>query len=235
MENQELSDTFSELSTPLIADACVRENLAIRLAPHGVRSLRPGIKLAGRVLPVRHCGSVDVFLEALGEGEEGDVLVIDNGGRPDEGCVGDLIAMEVKDSGLAGIVIWGFHRDTIDLLEVDLPLYSYGTCPVGPLRVDPREPEALESARFGDNLITNEDVVFADDDGILFVSSHNADAVLSRAIEIRNIERGQADLLHSGSNLRAQLKFEAFLRKRSADPSYPFRDHLRKIGGAIEE
>lgn len=235
MENQELSDTFSELSTPLIADGCVRENRAIRLAPHGIRALQPVTKLAGRALPVRHYGSVDVFLEVLGEGKQGDVLVIDNGGRPDEGCVGDLIAMEVKDAGLAGIVIWGFHRDTIDLLQVDLPLFSYGTCPVGPLRVDPTEPEALESALFGDNLITNEDVVFADDDGILFVSFQDVEVILSRAAEIRDIERGQADLLHSGSNLRAQLKFEAFLRKRSADPSYTFRDHLREIGGAIEE
>jgi regulator of RNase E activity RraA len=197
--------------------------------------LQPGKKLAGRTLPVRHYGSVDVFLEALGEGKQGDVLVIDNGGRTDEGCVGDLIAMEVKDSGVAGIAIWGVHRDTTDLLIVDLPLFSYGACPAGPLRVDAREPEALESARFGDRLVTREDVVFADDDGMLFVSSQDVETILSRATEIRNIERKQADLLQSGSNLRAQLEFEAYLRKRSADSSYTFRDHLREIGGAIEE
>jgi hypothetical protein len=38
------------------------------------------------VLPVRHYGSVDVFLEAFGRAQAGDVPVIDNGGRSDEAC-----------------------------------------------------------------------------------------------------------------------------------------------------
>jgi hypothetical protein len=43
--------------------------------------------MAGRALPARHYGSVDVFLEALGSAAHGDVLVVDNGGRADEACV----------------------------------------------------------------------------------------------------------------------------------------------------
>jgi 4-hydroxy-4-methyl-2-oxoglutarate aldolase len=60
----------------------------------------------------RHAGSIDVFLEALELARPGDVLVVDNGGREDESCVGDLVALEVQRAGLAGIVIWGLHRDT---------------------------------------------------------------------------------------------------------------------------
>jgi hypothetical protein len=41
-----------------------------------------GQGIAGRVLPVRHYGSVDVFLEAFSRAGAGDVLVIDNGGNP---------------------------------------------------------------------------------------------------------------------------------------------------------
>jgi regulator of RNase E activity RraA len=44
--------------------------------------------IAGRVLPVRHYGSVDIFLEAMGTAQRGDILVIDNQGRMDEGCIG---------------------------------------------------------------------------------------------------------------------------------------------------
>jgi len=40
----------------------------------------------------------------------GDVLVIDNGGRLDEGCIGDLTALEAEHCGLAGIIVWGAHR-----------------------------------------------------------------------------------------------------------------------------
>ena len=235
MENHDLSEKFSDLSTPLIADACIRLNQVIRIASPGIRPLIPGGKLAGRVIPARHYGSVDIFLEAMSNAKPGDVLVIDNGGRSDEGCVGDLIALEAKASGLAGLVIWGFHRDTTDLLQIAFPLFTYGACPAGPLRVDRREPGALSSARFGDFFVTGEDAVFADDDGVVFVSLQICEKILSTALEIREVELQQADLLHSGKNLRVQLRFDEYLRKRSANPSYSFREHLRQIGGAIEE
>ena len=104
MNNQQLNDTFSELSTPLISDACLRLNLPIRFAPVGIGPLHENNHIAGRVLPARHYGSVDVFLEAMGSAQPGDVLVIDNQGRMDEGCIGDLTALEAQACGLAGIV-----------------------------------------------------------------------------------------------------------------------------------
>ena len=82
---------FADLSTPLVADACIRTGVPLRVAPPGISAVIPRQRIAGRALPARHYGSVDVFLEALGSAGHGDVLVIDNGGRPDEACVGDLI------------------------------------------------------------------------------------------------------------------------------------------------
>jgi len=104
--NRKLRSAFAELSTPLLADACVRLKLSLRIAPPTIRPIKAKSRLAGRVLPVRHYGSVDIFLEALEAGQAGDVLVIDNGGRTDEGCVGDLTALETKACGLAGIMVW---------------------------------------------------------------------------------------------------------------------------------
>jgi hypothetical protein len=48
--------------------------------------------------------SVDVFLEAVRRGRPGDVLVVDNGGRADEACIGDLVVLEATAAGLAGLV-----------------------------------------------------------------------------------------------------------------------------------
>jgi regulator of RNase E activity RraA len=67
----------------------------------------PGSRLAGRMAPARHVGNVDLFLEALEGAAPGDVLVVDNGGRLDEACVGDLVALEVQAAGLEGLVIGG--------------------------------------------------------------------------------------------------------------------------------
>jgi regulator of RNase E activity RraA len=59
----------------------------------------------------------------------GKVLVVDNTGRRDEACIGDLIALETKMAGLAAIVIWGLHRDTPEILQIGLPVFSLGASP----------------------------------------------------------------------------------------------------------
>ncbi len=233
--SQELSGAFPELSTPLLADACVRLKIPLRIAPPGIRPLIAKSRLAGRVLPVRHYGSVDIFLEALETGQPGDVLVIDNGGRTDEGCVGDLTALETQACGLAGIIIWGCHRDTAELIEIGFPIFSYGICLAGPLRIDRRDQDAFSSAHFGDAVVTKEDVVFADADGVLFVPIGQAENVISTAKSIFQRERQQAHEIQRGRKLREQLRFDEYLARRSADPNYTLRQHLRAIGGAIEE
>ncbi len=226
---------FAELSTPLIADAALRLKIPLRISPPGIRQVTPNQRLAGHALPVRHFGSVDVFLEAMQSAQPGQVLVIDNGGRLDEGCIGDLIALEAKHCGLAGIIVWGAHRDTSELRQIRLPIFSYGSCPCGPQRLDPRDPSALRSARFGNFLVEPGDVVFADDDGCLFTAAEHLGDLLRVAHEIRQRERHQAEAIKSGRSLREQLEFAQYLEKRTADPSYTFREHLRKISGAIEE
>jgi len=62
MINRHLEGVFRDLSTPLVADACVRIGLALRLAP----------------------------------------------------------------PGLAGIIVWGCHRDTAEVVSVGLPVFSCG-------------------------------------------------------------------------------------------------------------
>ncbi|MFX1367462.1 MAG: RraA family protein [Promethearchaeota archaeon] len=235
MKNSAIAVQFSKLSTPLIADACIRLDISFNVAPFGIRPILSDSRIAGKALPVRHFGSVDVFLEAMNDTESGEILVVDNEGRTDEGCIGDLIVIEAIACNMGGIAIWGTHRDTPEILKLGLPVFSYGSWPVGPLRLDSRSADVFESARFGECLVTRDDVVFGDLDGVLFIPSKGVSDVLQTAESLLEKERSQADAVRSGETLREQLRFDEFLTKRKLDPDYDFRKHLRAIGGAIEE
>ncbi|MDX6280833.1 MAG: hypothetical protein QOH03_1904 [Kribbellaceae bacterium] len=228
----DLLKRFENLTTAHVADACLRAGLPVRTV-----SLLPVTsgRVAGRVLPVRHVGSVDIYLEAFESAEPGDVLVVDNGARRDEACVGDMVAEEAKAAGLTGLVIWGLHRDTVDIRAVGLPVYSLGALPTGPLRLDPQAPDALEYAVVGEWTVTRADVVLGDEDGVIFIPADRAEELLDLATSIQATERHQADLIRSGTSLRQQVGFDAYLAARKERPSLTFREHLRGVGGAIEE
>ena len=234
MEQPELAKRFGALSTANLADACMRAGVEVRCVP-SVRPVTAGSRLAGRALPAKHAGSVDVFLEAFEEARAGDVLVVDNAGRADEACVGDLVVLEAQAAGLGGVVIWGLHRDTADIKAIGLPVFSLGALPSGPQRLDPRPPDALTSATIDGWTVSSDDVIFGDDDGVIAVPADRAEEVMALADTIRNTEQGQADWIKAGVSLRAQLRFDDFLGRRQHNPGLSFRDHLRTIGGAIEE
>ena len=234
MDNRSLKEAFSELSTPLITDACMRLGVFMRVAPIGIKPLVAGWKMAGRVLPVRHSGSVDIFLEAMANAEAGDILTIDNAARRHEGCIGDLTVLEAEAMGLGGVAVWGYHRDTSQLIEIGFPVFSYGSYPAGPKRAYPRGSDALTTARFGDFKLTSDDVVLGDDDGVVFALLQDIERIISLARKIAETEVRQAENIKKGKTLSQQFKFDDYLKKRSKNPDYTFREYLKEIGGAIE-
>jgi regulator of RNase E activity RraA len=221
-------------TTPFIADACVQLSLPVRIGPFGLKCNFPGSKAAGPARPARHAGSVDVFLEAIAASRKGDVLVIDNGGRTDEGCIGDLVVGEAFMSGITATMCWGTHRDTAAIAAIGARVWSLGTCPNGPLELRRRTMTALTACSIGAVTVTPDDFVFADDDGVVVVAGQELDRVVEAARDIASREGAQAVRLLKGELLRAQLDFDNYLAKRQADPGYTFREHLKGSGGAIE-
>lgn len=223
-----------EWTTPFIADACVQLSLPVRVGPFGLKCNFPGSKAAGRARPARHAGSVDVFLEAIAASHQGDILVIDNGGRTDEGCIGDLVVGEAFVSGVAATICWGAHRDTGAIGAIGARVWSLGTCPNGPLELRRRTMTALTAASLGAVTVTPDDYVFADDDGVVVVAGQDLGKVVTAARDIASREGAQAERLLKGELLRTQFDLETYVAKRQSDPNYTFREHLKSFGGAIE-
>ncbi|RIQ10968.1 RraA family protein [Jiangella rhizosphaerae] len=225
---------FENLTTAHLADACLRAGVPVRCA--SLPPVVPGWRAAGRALPCVHVGSVDVFLEAYESAGPGDVLVVDNGGRGDEACVGDLAVLEARAAGLSGVVVWGLHRDTADIRAIGLPVFSLGALPTGPQRLDPRPADGgLVRAAVAGFEVTRSDAILADDDGVVVVPFDRAEELTALAAAIRDTERQQAELVRDGTTLRDQLRFGDYLARRRTEPELTFRQHLRSIGGAIEE
>jgi regulator of RNase E activity RraA len=209
-------------TTPVIADACALLQLPIRLGPAHIRpagATRPAI--SGPARPAKHAGSTDVFLEAIAASQPGEVLVIDNVGRLDEGCIGDLVAGEAHIAGMAGIVLYGAHRDTAAIEAIGIPVWSLGTCPAGPQELRTRSAHALEAASLGGHVtVTRDDYVFADIDGVVVVTQSELQRIVSAARDIAIREQAQAARLLKGERLRDQLRLDAYLTRRQGEPSY---------------
>jgi regulator of RNase E activity RraA len=219
-----------DLTTANLADACQRlgiEQRSVSLSP-----LLAGKRIAGPVLPVVHYGSVDVFLEAIDGAPAGCVMAIDNGGRSDEACIGDLVALEAMTAEFAGIVLWGYHRDSAEIKEIKFQVFSLGATPFGPRRLDRRIPGRI--ALIGDHPVTADDYVVADDDGVLLLPRDRLDELETTAAQVREVEQRQAAKAKNQTTLREQLKLREYVSAREENPDLTFREHLAALGAAIE-
>ncbi|MDT9598486.1 RraA family protein [Sphingosinicella rhizophila] len=130
-----------------------------------------------------------------------EVLVIDNGGRTDEACVGDLVALEADLVHLSGMVIWGLLRDTQERLRIGMPTFSMGSFPSGLRRVDRRSVDDLAGAQIGEWRVDGGDIAAADGDGILFLPVEQGDTIACAADDIKRMEQGCAEAMCAGTSL----------------------------------
>lgn len=225
---------LTSVSTAHLADACLVVGIDVRCGPTTLRPVTTHTRFAGPAQPVRHTGSVDVILEAIGRMPPRAVLVIDDDERTDRACIGDLTALEALHAGAAAMVVNGLHRDTHELLDLELPVFSLGASPTGPLEWSPSPPDALERCRLGPWEITRDDIVVGDRDGVILLPSSRLDEIVAAAATIRDRERHQSRLARAGVTLREQFGFDEYLADRARNPNRTFRQHLTERSLSIE-
>ncbi len=167
----------------------------------------------GRARPIQHGGSIDIFFEALEDMSPGEVLVVDNGGRLDEACIGDIVLLEARTAA-AGFVIWGLIRDTEELAEIGFPVFSIGSLPTGPQRSSHRCADVLQRASIGRCSVTARDFVVADANGVLFIAEERLEEIVTAAKSYRNNEARLLKGMDEGRDFRTQIRFTEYLSRR---------------------
>lgn len=122
----EYSDLFGErYSTSLLADAAFRAGIEVGLPEPGLRPLDMHTKMAGPAITVEANNDLASILESVDRAESDDVVVISSR-RMDAGLMGGLIGTEAVRRGLAGFVVDGLVRGTVELVDMRVPVLCRG-------------------------------------------------------------------------------------------------------------
>lgn len=192
----------ARLDTATISDALDRHGVAGQCL--GIKPLHTGFRLAGRAFTLHYApqgqgGTVGDYIDDI---EAGNVVVIDNGGRPDATVWGEILTFVAHKHGLAGTVIDGACRDVELALKLGYPVYSRSySMRTGKDRV---QLEAINRViNIGDARVAPGDLIRGDADGVIVVPKEQEDAILAAAEEIDASEQRIRDAVSSGKRLDA--------------------------------
>jgi 4-hydroxy-4-methyl-2-oxoglutarate aldolase len=185
--NNDIVRDFERVPPQLVRDAALFQAAILadvagrRGALHGrIAALRPRMKLAGPALTVDVRPGDNLMIHAaIALAKPGDVLVIDGKGDQTAALMGTIMMTACKKLGLAGVVIDGAVRDSLEIDEMDFPVFSVGTNPNGPTKNVPgRIGHAISC---GDVTVRAGDLVLADADGVVVIERERVEGLLPLA------------------------------------------------------
>jgi 4-hydroxy-4-methyl-2-oxoglutarate aldolase len=201
---------LARLGSATVYEASGREGL-VDLDLH---QLIPGSRAAGPARTVR-CGQGDNLMvhAVMDRAEPGDVLVLTMPEPEPVALIGELLATQARERGVAALLVDAAVRDAEDLRELGLPIWARwirvrGATKTAVGAID--EPVEVGGAeiRPGDHLVL-------DVDGAVVVRRERVDEVLAAASERAEYERDKRKQLEAGAlsydldNLRARVEGDA--------------------------
>lgn len=176
-----------------------------RGALHGrIEALRHRMKLVGSALTVEVRPGDNLMIHAaIALAQPGDVLVIDGKGDRSAALMGTIMMNACRQVGIAGVVIDGAVRDSVEIDEMDFPVFSVGTNPNGPTK--------LASGRIGHPVsvggvaVRAGDLVIGDADGVVVVEREKVDTLLRAARKKVEDEAARIEAIRQGHTAASWL------------------------------
>lgn len=184
----ETSELFKRVGEDQVRDVFRRVSTAdISFAMHnareieGVRPIKEGFKMAGPAFTVRTAaGDWAKPVEAIDHAKPGDVIVIDAGGKP-PAVWGELATHSCQTKQIAGVVIDGAIRDTVQIKQMGFPAFARQIVPAAG---DPKGLGEMDApVVVGGCHVRPGDWVVGDDDGVIVIPKAEAVEMTNRAMD----------------------------------------------------
>ncbi|WP_062307560.1 RraA family protein [Polynucleobacter sinensis] len=192
--SKEIIAQAAQFQPAILADVADR-----RGALHGrISALRPHMKVAGPALTVEvRAGDNLMIHAAMSLAKPGDVLVIDGKGDLTAALMGAIMINACKKLGIAGVVIDGAIRDTLELEALDFPVFSVGANPNGPTKqVSGRIGHPIS---VGDVAVAPGDFIIGDADGVVAVEREKIASLIPLAKEKVEAEEKRIASIKTGN------------------------------------
>ncbi len=146
------------------ADLCDKYPEHVQVLDPIMKSYGGSKRVMGQIVTIKLPGHNKTLVELLKSEGAGQIAVVDVDAKY-TAVVGDNLMKFAYENNWAGIVINGYVRDTKNTKEIDVGLFTLGTCPKKTMEV--KEGSLHDTVSFGGITFNEGDYLYADRDGII--------------------------------------------------------------------
>ncbi|WP_458115927.1 4-carboxy-4-hydroxy-2-oxoadipate aldolase/oxaloacetate decarboxylase [Arthrobacter sp. D2-10] len=178
-----------------------------------IKPISRDMSFCGPVVTVRCAPQDNLMLQvAIHYAQRGDVILVGAGEFEEAGTFGDVLGNAMSAKGIAAMVTDSGVRDTDDLIELGLPVFS------GSISIKGTVKETLGPVNhplvFGDEIIYPGDILRGDADGVVVVRREEAEEVISLSQARDDAERDLIRAYHAGGTTIELCKLTEVLKSK---------------------
>lgn len=172
-----MSEFPAWLASTLASDAAEGRGVL----PNFIAPLWPDARVVGpaRVVLMSQDDNLSVREVMATAQAPGTVLVVAGGSTSRTATIGGLMALEMRQAGIAGLVTDGLVRDSREIRELGFPVWLRGVTPRASHKNGPAMVGGAVS--IGGTVIRDGDLIIADDDGVVVWPQERISELLANA------------------------------------------------------